>query len=227
MSRQQASPSAHSRRQQPDAALAKVVADFVRPRFEAAVNMANKADRDEAIAAVEQDLVTSLEAKYPERSKEVRGFFEKELKAYVRAPDSGEGRAPGRSRPDGYPPNLLRGRLAAAHPRLGALHSRPDAGAEHRDAWLARRGAAHRRSGRRRDQALHPPLQLPVVQRRRDALIAWAGSPRDRARRASRARVAASNPDAREFPYTIRVVSEVLSSNGSTSMGASAAALSR
>ncbi len=46
-----------------------------------------------------------------------------------------------------------------------------------------------------------------------------APPPRDRPRRAGRARARAGPPSMDEFPYTIRLVSEVLSSNGSSSMG--------
>ncbi|HEX6121815.1 MAG TPA: polyribonucleotide nucleotidyltransferase, partial [Ktedonobacterales bacterium] len=67
-----------------DAALAKAVGDFARARFEAAVNHPNKAEREARLHAVEADLLAALAEKYPERGKEIRGFFEKELKQYVR-----------------------------------------------------------------------------------------------------------------------------------------------
>ncbi len=68
-----------------DQELAKAVAEFVKPRFETAVNNADKAAREAALAAVEQELIAELGAKYPERTKEIASFFEKELKKYVRA----------------------------------------------------------------------------------------------------------------------------------------------
>ncbi len=60
------------------------VSAFVRPRFETAVNNADKASREAALNAIENDLIAALEPKYPDRGKEIRGFFEKELKAFVR-----------------------------------------------------------------------------------------------------------------------------------------------
>ena len=69
---------------EPDAELLKAVSDFVRPRFETAVNNANKAEREAALNAIEHELVAELEPKYPDRGKEIRAFFEKELKAFVR-----------------------------------------------------------------------------------------------------------------------------------------------
>ena len=68
-------------------------------------------------------------------------------------------------------------------------------------------------------QALHAALQLPAVQRRRSRLHARPGPPRNRPRRAGRAR--ARRRDSRtktKFPYTLRVVSDILESNGSSSM---------
>ena len=111
--------------------------------------------------------------------------------------DPGEGRATRWARDEGYPPDLVRDGAAATHAWLGDLHARPDAGAQHRDARLARRGADDRWPGRGGVEALHPPLQLPVVQRRRDALLAWPRTARDRAWRAGRARAGPGDPRAR------------------------------
>src|SRR5205085_4485603 len=60
------------------------VAAFVLPRFEAAVNNPNKAIRSAALSAVQDELVTTLGAEYPDRLKDIISFYEKELKAYVR-----------------------------------------------------------------------------------------------------------------------------------------------
>ena len=68
-------------------------------------------------------------------------------------------------------------------------------------------------------QALHAPLQLPALLHRRDRLHARPEAPRDRPRPPGRAGPAARHPAVEEFAYTLRIVSEVLSSNGSTSMG--------
>ena len=65
------------------------------------------------------------------------------------------------------PPDLVRGRRAAAHPRLGGVHARRNAGAGHRDARHLRRSAEDRDRRRRDLPALHAPLQLPAVLGRR------------------------------------------------------------
>ena len=67
-------------------------------------------------------------------------------------------------------------------------------------------------------QALHAPLQLPAVLHRRDRPHGQPKAPRDRSRQPGRARSASVLPDENEFPYAIRVVSEVMESNGSSSM---------
>ena len=62
------------------------------------------------------------------------------------------------------------------------------------------------------------PLQLPAVLGGRGRLHARPQAPRHRPRRARRARARAGVPTTEEFPYTIRVVSDILESNGSSSM---------
>ena len=127
---------------EPDAALGEAVADFVRPRFERAVNNADKAGRDAALNAVAQRAGRRAGAEVSRpRARRFVAFFEKELKALRAHADPGEGRAPRWARPEGYPPDLVRDGAAATHAWLGDLHARPDAGAQHRDARLARRGA--------------------------------------------------------------------------------------
>src|SRR6266487_2480431 len=68
-----------------DEELRSKVVEFVLPRFEAAVNNPNKTARSAALSLVQQELVESLGAEYPERLKEIIAFYEKELKAYVRS----------------------------------------------------------------------------------------------------------------------------------------------
>ena len=105
--------------------------------------------------------------------------------------------------------------------RLRPLHARPDAGADHRHARLAGRGTDHSTGWEpTRNQALHAPLQLPAVQHRRGAARrARPVAARSATARWPSARCAPIIPGRDEFPYTIRIVSEILSSNGSTSMG--------
>ena len=67
-----------------DEELKKKVAEFVYPRFEAAVNNPDKTARSAALSMVQSDLIATLGAEYPDRLKEIIAFYEKELKAYVR-----------------------------------------------------------------------------------------------------------------------------------------------
>ena len=110
-------------------------------------------------------------------------------------------------------------RRAAARPRLGAVHARRDAGAGRRHAGHRARRAAHRRAGRRvratascsTTTCLRSPPAKPA---------AWARPKRreiGHGRLAKRALVAVL-PTKEEFPYTMRVVSEITESNGSSSM---------
>src|SRR5690349_10504764 len=56
---------------QSDPELTKAVADFVKPRFEKAVNNADKAAREAALDAVEAEMMQSLGAQFPERGKDL------------------------------------------------------------------------------------------------------------------------------------------------------------
>ena len=118
------------------------------------------------------------------------------------------------------PPDHDRSGRPAARARVRALHPRPDAGAGRRDARYGQRRAAPRldRRGRRDDEVVHAALQLPAVLDRGSATDARHEPPRNRPWRSRRARAAAVLPRFEEFPYTIRIVSEVLESNGSSSM---------
>ena len=61
--------------------------------------------------------------------------------------------------------------------RLGALHPRPDPGADARHAGHGQGRAAHRRPLAGHQEALHPPLQLPAVLGRGDGLHAGPEAP--------------------------------------------------
>ena len=131
--------------------------------------------------------------------------------------ETGE-RADGRS---GYrgPSAVHQARLPSARTRLRPVPARPDAGAFRLHAGYAVGGATpgHHRSGGSR--ALHAPVQLPAVLHRRGWPHGRPEAPRDRPRRTGRAaRCCPCCPTRTSFPYAIRVVSEVLESNGSSSM---------
>ena len=71
--------------------------------------------------------------------------------------------APGRPRHRRDPPDHDRGRPAAPHPRLRAVHARPDAGALGGGPRHHARGDAARHARAGDLQALLPPLQLPAL----------------------------------------------------------------
>jgi polyribonucleotide nucleotidyltransferase len=204
---------------EPDAALAKAVAEFVRPRFDKAVNNADKAEREAKLHAVETDLLAALAEQYPDRGKEIRSFFEKELKQYVRTQILDKG-----IRPDGRGPKDIRPISCETHllPRThgSAIFTRGQTqvlsivtlGSPGEEQQLDGLGAEESK------RYIHH-YNFPAFS------VGEARSSRGPGRReighgalAERALLPVI-PDASEFPYTIRVVSEVLSSNGSTSMG--------
>ena len=125
-----------------------------------------------------------------------------------------------RPRPDRPAPGLRRGRRAARRRTAPACSS----GARRRCSTSSR--SACRRwtscstpSRPRTKQALHAPLQHAAPRQRRDRPRRQPEASRDRPRPARRAGAAAGRAERGEFPYTLRLVSEVLASNGSTSMG--------
>ena len=83
-------------------------------------------------------------------------------------PDPGRRAAHRRPRHPHRAPDRDPQRRAAAHPRLGAVHARRDAGAGRRHARHRARRAAHRRAGRRVRRPLHVPLQHASVRHRRN-----------------------------------------------------------
>jgi polyribonucleotide nucleotidyltransferase len=109
-------------------------------------------------------------------------------------------------------------RRPAAHPRFGAVHPRRDAGAGGRHAGHRPRRADHRRAAGRVPRPLHAPLQHASLCHRRTGRV---GTPKRReighGRLAKRALLAVL-PSPEEFGYSMRVVSEITESNGSSSM---------
>ncbi len=203
----------------PDAALAKAVADFVQPRLEKAGNAATKADRDAAMSAIEADLMAALAAKYPDRGKEIAGFFEKETKKFVRKQILEKG-----IRPDGRKTTEIRP-IWCETSVLPRTHG----------SAIFTRGQTQVLSivtlGSPGDEQSIDGLGLDESKRYihhynfPSFSVGETRPSRGPGRReighgalAERALLPVI-PEKSEFPYTIRVVSEVLSSNGSTSMG--------
>lgn len=195
------------------------VAEFVRPRFEQAVNNPDKTARSQALSLVQAELVTELGTQYPDRLKDIINFYEKELKAYVRNTilDSA-------TRPDGRDLKTIRpitcevGLLPRTHG--SALFTRGQTqvlsvvtlGSPGEEQILDGLGASE--SKRFMHHYNFPPFSTGESKPLRGPGRREIGH----GALAERA-VAAVIPSHEEFPYTIRAVSDVLSSNGSTSMG--------
>jgi polyribonucleotide nucleotidyltransferase len=202
-----------------DEELQAKVAEFVRPRFENAVSNTNKAARATALSMVQDELVMTLGEQYPERIKDIIAFYEKELKAYVRNNILDHGmRVDGRDLKTIRPISCEVGLLPRTHG--SAIFTRGQTqvlsvitlGSPGDEQVLDGLGASE--SKRFMHHYNFPPFSTgetkPVRGPGRREI--GHGALAERA-------IAAVLPSQEEFPYTIRAVSDVLSSNGSTSMG--------
>ncbi|MGH2479012.1 MAG: polyribonucleotide nucleotidyltransferase, partial [Ktedonobacteraceae bacterium] len=202
-----------------DEELKAKVAEFVLPRFEAAVHNPNKAARSAALSLVQEELVNTLGEAYPERLKEVISFYEKELKSYVRNNILDNGiRVDGRDLKTIRPISCEVGLLPRTHG--SAIFTRGQTqvlsvitlGSPGDEQILDGLGASE--SKRFMHHYNFPPFSTgeskPMRGPGRREIC--HGALAERA-------IAAVLPSKDEFPYTIRAVSDVLSSNGSTSMG--------
>ena len=202
-----------------DQELKNKVAEFVYPRFEAAVNNPNKAARSTALNMVQEELVATLGTEYPDRLRDIIAFYEKELKSYVRNNILDNG-----TRPDGRDLKTIRpiscevGLLPRTHG--SAIFTRGQTqvlsvvtlGSPGEEQVLD--GLAAGESKRFMHHYNFPPYSTGESKPLRGPGRREIGH----GALAERA-VAAVIPTQDEFPYTIRAVSDVLSSNGSTSMG--------
>jgi polyribonucleotide nucleotidyltransferase len=202
-----------------DEELKNKVAEFVYPRFEAAVNNPNKATRSTALNMVQGELVATLGAAYPDRLKDIIAFYEKELKSYVRNNILDNGLRPdGRDLKTIRPINCEVGLLPRTHG--SAIFTRGQTqvlsvvtlGSPGEEQVLDGLGAGE--SKRFMHHYNFPPFSTGESKPLRGPGRREIGH----GALAERA-VSAVIPTQDEFPYTIRAVSDVLSSNGSTSMG--------
>ena len=202
-----------------DQELKNKVAEFVYPRFEAAVNNPNKTARSTALSMVQGELVTTLGAQYPDRLKDIITFYEKELKSYVRNNILDNGIRPdGRDLKTIRPINCEVGLLPRTHG--SAIFTRGQTqvlsvitlGSPGEEQVLDGLGASENK--RFMHHYNFPPYSTGESKPLRGPGRREIGH----GALAERA-VAAVIPTQDEFPYTIRAVSDVLSSNGSTSMG--------
>ncbi|MBO0797100.1 MAG: polyribonucleotide nucleotidyltransferase, partial [Ktedonobacteraceae bacterium] len=202
-----------------DEELRAKVAEFVLPRFEAAVHTPDKAARSEALNLVQDQLVAELGTQYPERLKEIISFYEKELKSYVRNQILDNGvRVDGRDLKTIRPISCEVGLLPRTHG--SALFTRGQTqvlsvvtlGSPGDEQMLD--GLGQSESKRFMHHYNFPPFSTGESKPLRGPGRREIGH----GALAERA-IAAVIPSQEEFPYTIRAVSDVLSSNGSTSMG--------
>src|SRR5260221_8089582 len=195
------------------------VAAFVRERIAAAFSDADKTQREAKLDAVQAELMTQLSAKYPERGKDIGAAYEKELKSYVRTQvlDAGvrpDGRALTEVRPISCEVGLLpcthgSGLFTRGQTQILSVVTLGSPGEEQRMDGL---GAEESR--RYMHHYNFPPFSVGETRPMRGPGRREIGH----GALAERA-LGPVIPETAEFPYTIRVVSETLSSNGSTSMG--------
>ena len=162
----------------------------------AAYKITVKQERYAAVDAVKAKVMTALfpEGAEPRFDKEKVGVGLQGPAGQDRPLEHPRHRQPHRRpRPEDRPPDRLRGRRPAAHPRLGALHPRRDAGAGRRHARHRRGRADDRQPGGHLQGDLHAALQLPALLGRRGRPHGLARPPRDRPRQA---RLARHPPDA-------------------------------
>ena len=151
--------------------------------------------------------------------QQVQGAIERLESKIVRGPIiAGEPRIDGRDTKTVRPITIRTGVLPRTHG--SALFTRGETQALVITTLGTERDSPdHRRTGRRAARALHAPLQLPALLRRRDRAASAAPSG---ARSATAGWPSAacwpSCPSIEEFPYSVRVVSEITESNGSSSM---------
>ncbi|HEX9056061.1 MAG TPA: polyribonucleotide nucleotidyltransferase, partial [Ktedonobacterales bacterium] len=202
-----------------DKELRAAVAAYVRPRFEIAANDPDKKAREAKLDSTQTELLAELGPKYPERAKEITAAFESELKQYVRTQILEKGIRPdGRTTTDIRPITCEVGLLPRTHG--SGLFTRGQTQVLS-IVTLGSPGEEQRLDGLGLEETrryMHhynfPPYSVGETRPLRGPGRREIGH----GALAERALVPVI-PETDEFPYTIRVVSEVLSSNGSTSMG--------
>jgi polyribonucleotide nucleotidyltransferase len=201
-----------------DAALQKRVRDFALPRIRTAIETAGKHERSDAVRQVRSDLLTSLAGEGPEREKEIKGFFEDAHYDAVRGLIVEQRRRiDGRGLTDVRPITSEVSVLPRTHG--SALFTRGETQA----LVVATLGTS---SDEQKIDALggeiykkfmlhynFPPYSVGEVKFLRGPGRREIGH----GALATRA-VEAVMPDEASFPYTVRIVSEILESNGSSSM---------
>jgi polyribonucleotide nucleotidyltransferase len=201
-----------------DAALAKRVRDAALPKIRTAMETVGKHERSDAVRQVRAEILTALAAEFPERDREIKGFFEDAHYDAVRGLIVEQRRRiDGRGLTDVRAITSEVGVLPRTHG--SALFTRGETQA----LVVATLGTS---SDEQKIDALggevykkfmlhynFPPYSVGEVKFLRGPGRREIGH----GALAERA-VVAVMPDDSTFPYTVRIVSEILESNGSSSM---------
>ena len=201
-----------------DAALAKRVKDLALPKIRTAMETTGKHERSDAVRQVRTEILSTLVAEFPERDREIKGFFEDAHYDAVRGLIVEQRRRiDGRGLTDVRPITSEVGVLPRTHG--SALFTRGETQA----LVVATLGTS---SDEQKIDALggevykkfmlhynFPPYSVGEVKFLRGPGRREIGH----GALAERA-VVAVMPDETTFPYTVRIVSEILESNGSSSM---------
>ena len=201
-----------------DVALAKRVKDLALPKIRTAMETTGKHERSDAVRQVRTEILSTLVAEFPERDREIKGFFEDAHYDAVRGLIVEQRRRiDGRGLTDVRPITSEVGVLPRTHG--SALFTRGETQA----LVVATLGTS---SDEQKIDALggevykkfmlhynFPPYSVGEVKFLRGPGRREIGH----GALAERA-VVAVMPDETTFPYTVRIVSEILESNGSSSM---------
>ena len=192
--------------------------------LDAATQVVDKLERQDATKAVEEAVAEQYAGDpasddHAERRAAALAAFAKLEKAIDPQPHRRPEEAPRRALGERDPPDHDRGGAAAAHARLGALHARPDAGAVASSRWArSRRRCGSTRSASRRTATTGTTTTSRPSRSARPASCAAPSAATSATARSPSARSCRSSRSTEDFPYTIRVVSDILESNGSSSM---------
>ena len=165
-----------------------------------ALTLTGKQERDNRTDEIKAVVYEQLSEQFAGRTSEIGNAFRSVTKKLVRQRVL-RGQGPDRRpRADRHPHPGCRGRLPAAGARQRAVRARrdPDPGRHHAEHAPDGAAAGHALAGE--PQALHAQLQLPAVLHRRDRSGRLAQAPRNRPRRARRARPGAGAAEPRGVP---------------------------
>ena len=198
--------------------LEKVVSDLVTSKIDTAIKTSDKAERENLITELKDEAVTTFEESYPESEKMVTNFVNSQLKEAFREQILAEGkRSDGRKTTDIRPITVETGILPRTHG--SALFTRGETQA-----------IVVLTMGTPRDEQIIDSMDVDA---KKKFFLHYNFPPycvgeTGRIGFTSRREIGHGNlaeraikqilPDYEDFPYTVRIVSEITESNGSSSM---------